>query len=87
MQALGQPGVAGEGRFFPDTYAYSRGVSDLTVLRRAHAAMQRRLDAAWAQRSPDTPLRSADEALDPGVDRRKGNRPEGRPRSGGRPCS
>ncbi len=63
MEALGQPGVAGEGRFFPDTYAYSRGVSDLTVLRRAHAAMQRRLGAAWAQRLPDTPLRSADEAL------------------------
>lgn len=63
MLALGQGGMAGEGRFFPDTYAYSRGVSDLTVLRRAHAAMQRRLDAAWAQRSPDTPLRSADELL------------------------
>ena len=26
-----------EGRFFPDTYAYSQGVSDLTVLKRAHA--------------------------------------------------
>ncbi len=32
MAALGAPGVAAEGRFFPDTYAYSRGVSDLTVL-------------------------------------------------------
>jgi UPF0755 protein len=63
MAAIGLPGVPAEGRFFPDTYLYSRGVSDLTVLRRAHAAMQRRLDAAWAQRSSDTPLRSADEAL------------------------
>ncbi|MDP3085025.1 MAG: endolytic transglycosylase MltG [Rubrivivax sp.] len=63
MTALGAPGVAAEGRFFPDTYAYSRGVSDLTVLRRAHAAMQRRLAAAWAERSPETPLKSADEAL------------------------
>ena len=33
MAALGAPGLPAEGRFFPDTYAYSRGVSDLTVLR------------------------------------------------------
>ena len=63
MAALGSPGVAAEGRFFPDTYAYSRGVSDLTVLKRAHAAMKQRLDAAWAERAPDLPLKSADEAL------------------------
>lgn len=63
MAALGSPGVPAEGRFFPDTYAYSRGVSDLTVLKRAHAAMRQRLDAAWAERAPDLPLKSADEAL------------------------
>jgi UPF0755 protein len=63
MAALGAPGVAGEGRFFPDTYAYSRGVSDLTVLKRAHRAMQQKLAAIWAERAPDTPLKSADEAL------------------------
>ena len=63
MQQLGHSASSAEGRFFPDTYVYSRGVSDLTVLRRAHAAMQRRLQAAWALRSADNPLRSADEAL------------------------
>ncbi|MGM9480656.1 endolytic transglycosylase MltG [Roseateles sp. NT4] len=63
MAALGEPGVAPEGRFFPDTYAYSRGVSDLTVLKRAHAAMQGRLAAAWSKRASDLPLKSADEAL------------------------
>ncbi|MEP7280920.1 MAG: endolytic transglycosylase MltG [Rubrivivax sp.] len=63
MAAIGAPGVPAEGRFYPDTYAYSRGVSDLTVLRRAHQAMQRRLAAAWSARAPDTPLKSADEAL------------------------
>jgi UPF0755 protein len=63
MAALGAPGVPGEGRFFPDTYAYSRGVSDLTVLKRAHRAMQQRLAAIWAERAADTPLKSADEAL------------------------
>jgi UPF0755 protein len=63
MAALGAPGRAGEGRFFPDTYVYSRGVSDLTVLRRAHRAMLQRLEAAWAERAADTPLKNADEAL------------------------
>lgn len=63
MAALGSPGVAPEGRFFPDTYAYSRGVSDLTVLKRAHAAMLKRLGAAWADRASGLPLKSVDEAL------------------------
>jgi UPF0755 protein len=63
MEAIGAPGVPAEGRFFPDTYAYSRGVSDLTVLKRAHAAMQRRLDQAWLERAADTPLKSKEEAL------------------------
>ena len=62
MRRLGAAGSA-EGRFFPDTYVYSRGVSDLTVLRRAHAAMQRRLDAAWAQRAADTPLQNPEQLL------------------------
>ncbi len=63
MAALGQPGVAPEGRFFPDTYLYSRGVSDLTLLRRAAEAMRQRLASAWAQRTPGLPLRNADDAL------------------------
>jgi UPF0755 protein len=63
MQTLGAPGVAPEGRFHPDTYAYSKGSSDIAVLKRAYRAMQKRLDAAWQERSPDTPLASADDAL------------------------
>jgi len=63
MARLGSPGVPAEGRFFPDTYAYSRGVSDLTVLARARQAMERRLAEVWAERAPETPLKSADEAL------------------------
>jgi len=63
MAALGQPALAPEGRFYPDTYAYSKGSSDIAVLKRAFRAMQKRLDAAWAQRAADTPLKSADEAL------------------------
>jgi UPF0755 protein len=63
MAAIGAPGVAAEGRFYPDTYAFSKGASDVAVLKRAHRAMQRQLEAAWAERSPNTPLRNPDEAL------------------------
>jgi UPF0755 protein len=64
MAALGAPpGQAAEGRFFPDTYAYSRGVSDLTVLKRAYGHMHRQLIQVWAERAADTPLKSMDDAL------------------------
>jgi len=63
MERLQRPQLAPEGRFFPDTYTYAKGSSDLAVLRRALHAMDRRLEAAWAQRAPNTPLKSADEAL------------------------
>jgi UPF0755 protein len=63
MNALGAPGTSPEGRFHPDTYAYSKGSTDLGVLKRAYRAMEQRLAAAWQERAPDTPLRNADEAL------------------------
>lgn len=63
MEKLGKPGVHPEGRFFPDTYTYSKGTSDLAVLKRAARAMDRRLETAWSMRSADTPLMSADQAL------------------------
>jgi UPF0755 protein len=63
MAAIGAADVPGEGRFFPDTYLYSRGVSDLTVLKRAYETMQRQLGSAWQSRVDGLPLRTADEAL------------------------
>jgi UPF0755 protein len=63
MAALGAPEQHPEGRFFPDTYTYGRGVSDLVVLKRAHAALHERLAAAWAERAPDSPLKSPEQAL------------------------
>ena len=63
MAQLGRPGVHPEGRFFPDTYTFAKGSSDIALLRRAMHAMDRRLEAAWAQRAADSPLKSADDAL------------------------
>lgn len=63
MKRLGRPGVHPEGRFFPDTYTYSKGSSDVKVLQRAMRAMDKRLAAAWSQRSPQAVVKTPDEAL------------------------
>ena len=63
MAAIGSPGDLPEGRFYPDTYAYSKGSADLAVLKRAHHAMEVRLAQAWAERASDTPLRDIEEVL------------------------
>ncbi len=63
MEKLGRPGVHPEGRFFPDTYTYAKGSSDLAILKRAAKAMDKRLEAAWALRRLDTPLTSPEQAL------------------------
>ncbi len=63
MEALGHPGVHPEGRFLPETYFYTRGDSDLDILKRAYGAMEKALDAAWASRAQGLPLRNKDEAL------------------------
>jgi UPF0755 protein len=63
MKLLGRQGVAPEGRFFPDTYTYSKGSSDVKVLQRALRAMDKRLAQAWAQRKPDSVVKTPEEAL------------------------
>lgn len=63
MALLGRAGQHPEGRFFPDTYTYAKGSTDTAVLRRAMRAMDRRLEAAWAQRTPQAAVKTPDEAL------------------------
>lgn len=72
LQARDAEGLAGElalgighaeGWFFPDTYAYTRGETDADLLLRAHALMQDRLQAAWAERAAGLPLDGPYEAL------------------------
>lgn len=52
-----------EGLFFPDTYLFDKGTSEMDVLRRAYRMMQARLMAAWEQRDSSLPLRSPYEML------------------------
>ena len=52
-----------EGWFFPDTYRYAPGTTDLDILKRAHAAMKKRLAQAWAARDTGIVLQTPYEAL------------------------
>ncbi len=52
-----------EGLFFPDTYRFARGASELQIYRQAHAALMKRLNDAWAKRDSSLPYRSPYEAL------------------------
>jgi UPF0755 protein len=63
LQKLGAAEAHPEGLFFPDTYLFSKGGSDLQVLRRAYRAMQRHLAQEWAAREPSVPYKSPYEAL------------------------
>jgi UPF0755 protein len=63
LRRLGIDLPAAEGLFFPDTFHFSAGVSDLSILKRAYDLMQKHLAANWAQRSPGLPLSTPYEAL------------------------
>jgi UPF0755 protein len=52
-----------EGLFFPDTYLFAKGASDLQIYRQAHAVLLKRLDDAWNGRAPSLPYKSPYEAL------------------------
>jgi len=63
MRALGEPDVHPEGQFFPDTYRFPRGTTDLELLTIAHRRMQDELRKAWEKRASDLPLAGPYEAL------------------------
>ena len=63
MAQLGRPGVSPEGRFYPDTYSYAKGASDLSVLKRAMTAMDKHVQQAWDVRQAGVSLQSPEQAL------------------------
>jgi UPF0755 protein len=63
LKRLGAKAASPEGLFFPDTYHFDSGSSDVLVLRRAYRLMQSHLDAQWKNRAPDLPLATPYEAL------------------------
>jgi UPF0755 protein len=63
LQRVGAAETHPEGLFFPDTYFFALGTTDVALLKRAYRTMQERLGAAWAQRASDLPYASSYEAL------------------------
>jgi UPF0755 protein len=63
MTMIGAEEKHPEGLFFPDTYFFNPGSSDLEVLRRAYRIQQQKLNTAWETRSPGLPYTTPYEAL------------------------
>ncbi len=52
-----------EGLFFPDTYLFAKGSSDLQIYRQAHTMLLNHLAAAWEKRDPSLPYTNPYQAL------------------------
>ncbi|WP_085625320.1 MULTISPECIES: endolytic transglycosylase MltG [unclassified Pseudomonas] len=63
MDKLGHTGVFPEGRFFPDTYRFVRGMSDVELLQQAYMRLDEVLAKEWAERTTDLPYRDPYQAL------------------------
>ena len=63
MTALGYQGRHPEGLFFPDTYSFPKGTSDLDFLQRAYHLMQKHLQREWVDRAKNLPISSSYDAL------------------------
>ena len=63
MTQLGWADQHPEGHFYPDTYSFSRGFSDVAFLQRAHRMMVQRLASEWRQRDTTVPYKTPYDAL------------------------
>ena len=63
MTLLGYPDQHPEGLFFPDTYRFPKGTSDVDFLRRAYQVMKGHLQREWGKRAQNLPLNNSYEAL------------------------
>ncbi|MFH6568034.1 MULTISPECIES: endolytic transglycosylase MltG [Pseudomonas] len=63
MAKLGHGGEFPEGRFFPDTYRFVRGMTDAQLLEKAYDRLDKVLAQEWAQRDPDVPYANPYQAL------------------------
>ncbi|TBN35973.1 endolytic transglycosylase MltG [Pseudomonas sp. BGI-2] len=63
MDKLGHTGIFPEGRFFPDTYRFVRGMTDVELLKKAYDRLDEVLAKEWGQRSADVPYTEPYQAL------------------------
>lgn len=52
-----------EGWLYPDTYSYTAGTTDLTLLKRAHAKMEKTVDEIWQGRDKSLPYKTPGELV------------------------
>lgn len=57
------PPGAPEGLFFPATYHYTLGTSDIAIMQKAYQTMSAKLKVAWQQRASNLPYKDVYEAL------------------------
>ncbi len=63
MAVVGKSEKHAEGLFFPDTFYFDRGTTDIVLLKRSYEIMQSKLAEAWANRAPGLPYKNNYEAL------------------------
>ena len=63
LRQIGATETVAEGLFFPDSYYFDSGMSDMDILKRAYETMQRKLARAWESREAGLPYRTPYEAL------------------------
>lgn len=63
MKRLGLEGQHPEGRFFPDTYRYVRGMRDIDLLKQAHQRLEQVLQDEWEKRADKLPYADPYQAL------------------------
>ncbi|MGX9219280.1 endolytic transglycosylase MltG [Massilia varians] len=63
MQKVSSEYKTPEGLFFPDTYLFAKGSSELEIYKKAHQAMMKHLQTAWEGRDPSLPYKTPYEAL------------------------
>jgi len=63
LKLLGDDVTAAEGQFYPDTYFFNKGGTDLDIMKRAHRAMAQRLNVVWSHRAAGLPYEQPYAAL------------------------
>jgi UPF0755 protein len=63
LKLLGLNESRAEGLFFPDTFYFNRGTTDVTLLKLSNEMMKAKLDKAWQGRAENLPYKNSYEAL------------------------
>ena len=65
--------VPREGTLLPESYRFPRGTPREQVIQRMQQAARRALQEIWERRTPDLPIKTPEQLVDPGLDHREGD--------------